>query len=154
MHVCQLPWTKSIHHQEPVPFALNLKIVGPTQSCQNIHKDWPTWSTQLGALSRRWWMENDIQNLLQPFWICCDALWIYQCTCCLSTYYEWCLSWIFGWFCGLLHWWHLHFLKKHGRPSKPCTSCFGKASKSWSLCQIGKVWIPSIWGRILGLYYF
>jgi hypothetical protein len=24
---------------------------------------------------------------------------------------ECCFSWVLGWFCGLLHWWHLHFSK-------------------------------------------
>ncbi len=50
--------------------------------------------------------------MLRPFWICYDAFLLYQCTCCFSTYDEWCFSSVFGWFCGLLHWWHFHFLKK------------------------------------------
>jgi hypothetical protein len=58
-HVCWLPWTKSIHHQEPIPFALDFRIVGPTQSCQNVHQNWPMWSIQLGAHSRRWQMEDN-----------------------------------------------------------------------------------------------
>jgi hypothetical protein len=39
MHVCQLPWTKLTHHQQPIPFTLDLKIVGPTQSCQSVHQN-------------------------------------------------------------------------------------------------------------------
>ncbi len=62
--------------------------------------------------------------------------------------------WIFGWFCGLLHQWHLHFLKKHGKQWTPCMSCFGKVMRNWFLCPKKKVWIPSILGGIIGLYYF
>ncbi len=45
---------------------------------------------------------DNVQKSLRPFWICCDAFWPYQCACCLSTYDEWCLPWIFGWFCVTL----------------------------------------------------
>jgi hypothetical protein len=34
--------------------------------------------------------------------------------------------WIFGWFCGMLQWWHPHLLREHGRPWTPCTSYLEK----------------------------
>jgi len=46
------------------------------------------WIIQLDAHSGNKWMENNIQNLLQTFLICCDAIWPYQFTCCLSTFDE------------------------------------------------------------------
>jgi hypothetical protein len=30
VNVCRLSWTKSIHHQESIPFTLDLKVVGTT----------------------------------------------------------------------------------------------------------------------------
>jgi hypothetical protein len=50
------------------------KVVGVVQSCQGVHQDWSMWNIQLGAHSKRWWMEDNIQNSLQSFWICCDAI--------------------------------------------------------------------------------
>jgi hypothetical protein len=77
VNVCQLSWTELTHHQELGHFAPNLKVVGPTSSCQGVHQDWYTWSIQLGAHLRRWWMEDNVQKSLWPFWICCDAIWPY-----------------------------------------------------------------------------
>jgi hypothetical protein len=74
-------------------------------------------------------------------------------TCCISTFNEWCLSWIFGWFHGLLHWWHPYFLEEHEGPRMPCTSCLGKALRNWTLCQIKKMWIPSIQSGFFWLYH-
>jgi hypothetical protein len=81
---------------------------------------------KLGVHLKRRWMEDDIHNPVWPFRICCDAICLYQHACYLSTFNEQCILWVFGWFCGLLHQWHLHFLKEHGRPWVPCTSSFGK----------------------------
>jgi hypothetical protein len=50
--MCQLSWIESTHHQELIPFALNLKIFGLAQSCQGVHQDYSTWSIQLGVHSR------------------------------------------------------------------------------------------------------
>jgi hypothetical protein len=111
------------------------------------------WNIQLAAHLKRQWMEDNIENLLWAFWICCDAIWPYKCAFYFSTSNEQCLSWIFGQFCGLLHQWHPHFLKKNGGPWAPCMFGFGKALRGWAICQIGKVWILSIWSGILGLHY-
>jgi hypothetical protein len=77
MNVCWLSWTKLTHHQESVPFAPDLGVVEPTPSCQVVHQNYSMWNIQLGAHSRRWWMEDNVQNLLLPFRICCDAIWPY-----------------------------------------------------------------------------
>jgi hypothetical protein len=36
---------------------------------------------QFGAYSKRQWMENNISNMLWPFWVFYDAFWPYKCTC-------------------------------------------------------------------------
>ncbi len=71
MHVCRLSWTKSTHHQKSICFALDLRIVGPTQSCQNVHQYWLMWNLQLGAHSKRWWMVNHLEfvtTILNILW--------------------------------------------------------------------------------------
>ncbi len=83
-------------------------------------------------------MENNIENLLQPFWICCDAIWPYQHPCYLLTFDGWCLSWRLGWFHGLLYQWHPHFLKEHGRAWMPCTFGFGEGSRSGLYAKLEK----------------
>jgi hypothetical protein len=93
-NVCQLSCTKSTHHQESIPFAPNLKVVGLIQSCQGVHQDWSTWNIQLGAHLRRQWIENNVQNMLWPFWICCDAIWPYYHACYFPTFNEQCFSWV------------------------------------------------------------
>jgi hypothetical protein len=30
------------------------------------------------------WKMEHVHNSVQPFWICCDALWPYQCSCCFQ----------------------------------------------------------------------
>jgi hypothetical protein len=43
-NVCRSSCTKSTHHKKSIPFAPNLRVVGPTQSCQGVHQNWITWS--------------------------------------------------------------------------------------------------------------
>jgi hypothetical protein len=49
--------------------------------------------------------------------------------------------------------WHHHFFKEHGGPWVPCMFSFKEASRSWTVCQIREVWIPSNWSGILGLHH-
>jgi hypothetical protein len=84
-NVSQLSWSESTHHYESILFALDLKVIGPIKSCQGVYQNWSMWIIQLGVHSKRRWMENDVQNTIWWFWICCDAIWPYQHTCYLST---------------------------------------------------------------------
>jgi hypothetical protein len=103
LNVCQLPWVKSTHHQELIFVTFHFRIIGSTRSCQGVHQDWLAWCIQLDVYLKRWQMEDCIPYMLWPFWVCCDALWLYECTCCLLTFHEQYFSCILGWFCGLLH---------------------------------------------------
>jgi hypothetical protein len=60
VNVCWLSWTKSIHHRESISFIVNLRIVGPSKSCQNVYQDWFMWSIQLKAYLKRWQMKYNI----------------------------------------------------------------------------------------------
>jgi hypothetical protein len=115
-----------------------------------IYVDHATWCAFEKATNGKRHLEP-ITTILNMLW----CHWPYQRTCYLSTSNERCLLWIFEWFYGLLHWWHPHFLKKHGGLQASCTSNFGKASKSWTLCQIEKMWFQSIWnGNFLSYVIF
>jgi len=88
-------------------------------------------------------MEDYISYMLWPFW---NMLW---CPFNLQIHMpsfntSWMIFlWIPRWFCGLLNWWHPHFLQKPERAWTTCFTCFGQAQGSWTLYQIGEMWISS-----------
>jgi hypothetical protein len=75
-----------------------------------IYMKHTTWCAFEKVMNGRWH--------LKPITTISNTLWCHLAlpTCLLfSTFDERYLSWIFGWFHGLLHQWHPHFFKEHGR---------------------------------------
>jgi len=66
---------------------------------------------------------NEKQHL-EPIMTILNMLWCHLALLTRSLFFNiwWIMSFVSFWMIhGLLHWWHFHFLRKHGGPWLPCT---------------------------------
>jgi hypothetical protein len=143
-NVCWLSWIESTYHKKSVPFAHDLKVIEPTQSCQGLHQDYIHGTYNLVHIQEgdEWKTSyktcyGHFEYVMMPFGLI-NTFAVFQ-RLMNDVFCEYLDDFMVCYIDDIFF-----FLKVHGGPWTPCTFDFGKVLGGWTLCQIGKLWILSI----------
>ncbi len=150
MHVCRLPWKKSTHHKKPVHFTLDLNILSHVKvytkidlhGAHNLVRIWKGDEWKMTIKTRY----GHFEYVMMPFGLVNGST-IFQRWWMMSFVSIWMILWSATSTTS-------SFFRRTWQTMNAMYVLFSKKIEKLVFMIIREMWIPSIWGGNLGLYYF